>query len=126
MGASTHSTCRCRADGDADDCFSLTPLVIGDVSETELVQAFQDDAGRGEFIILSQSEQVYLQAGGEEEGPYDLEYRDGDGEHHFRCKTNVSKSEVQAAFVKYLRSDPSWKTDFEWERLEPRPWWKVW
>ncbi len=96
-----------------------------DVSEAELVAAFQDNAGRGEFVILSQGDQVYIQAGGEGEGPYDLEYRDGDAEHHFRSNQNVSKSEVPAAFRKYLRRDPSWKADFQWEKLETKPWWKV-
>ena len=96
------------------------------VSEAELIRAFEDDRGRGEFIILSQRDQVFLQAAGEQEGPYHLEYRDGDDAHHFRCRRDLSKSEVQSAFLKYLREDGSWRSDFEWERLEKKPWWKLW
>jgi hypothetical protein len=96
------------------------------VSEAELIDAFQDDARRGEFIVLSQSKEVYIQAGGEQDGPYSLEYRDGNKDRHFRCNRDVSKSEVQAVFLKYLRGESSWQSQFEWEKLETRPWWKLW
>jgi hypothetical protein len=99
------------------------------ISEAELLRAFQDDKGRGEFIILSDGDH-FIQAGGEQDGPYDMEYQEGDTAHHFRCRTDVSKSDVQAAFLKYLRRDPSWKSDFQWETLDletkPKPWWKFW
>jgi hypothetical protein len=36
------------------------------------------------------------------------------------------KAEVEGAFVKYLKRDATWKTDFQWKRLEMRPWWKFW
>ena len=106
------------------------------VTEEELVNAFQDDVGRGEFIILSQSEEVYIQAAGEGDEPYLIEYREGDEDRHFQCTQKVPKANVQSAFMKYLKGDDSWKTDFEWKPLEDepsedessenKPWWKFW
>jgi len=95
-------------------------------TEAEIRGAFADDRGRGEFIILSETDQVYLQASGEGDGPYALEYRDGSDERHFRCARDVEKPELETAFLKYLKGDPTWKTDFQWERLEMKPWWKFW
>lgn len=96
------------------------------VTEAELLQAFADDARRGEFIILSQSEQVYIQASGEGEGPYLMEYRDGSAERHYQCRQDLSKADVQAAFVSCFRGDGAWKVDWQWEPLAGKPWWKFW
>lgn len=101
------------------------------VTRSDIVEAFEDDKGRGEFIILSQSQQVYMQAAGEGYGPYTLEYREGDDESHFQCSQDLEKSQVREAFIKYLEGDESWKTSHEWKTLEQveqeaKPWWKFW
>lgn len=101
------------------------------VTEEELINAFEDDVGRGDFIILSQSEEVYIQAAGEGDDPYVMEYREGDSDHHFQCTQKLPKANVQSAFMKYLRGDDSWKTDFEWKQFENepsenKPWWVFW
>ncbi len=96
------------------------------VTEAELVEAFRDDKGRGEYIILSLDDQNYMQAAGEFDDPYTLEYREGSDEHHFQVDRDVSKEEVVAAFRKYLNRDESWRADLAWKKLENKPWWKVW
>jgi hypothetical protein len=97
-----------------------------DVSSEDIIQAFADDKGRGEFIILAQSDQVYIQAYGEGDDPFLVEYRDGDANHHFHSVDNQAKVMVQSLFLKYLDQDASWKTDIEWEQEEQKPWWKFW
>src|SRR4030095_6811795 len=57
--------------------------VFDQVTEEQLRDTFDDDKGRGEFVILSEKPEVYIQASGEGDGPYALEYRDGDADHHF-------------------------------------------
>ncbi len=96
------------------------------VTADELAQAFQDDHGRGEFIILSQSAQIYIQASGETDGPYYVEYREGDADHHFQCTQEIAKQQVQDLFMKYLEGDSSWKNDVNWKQIENKPWWKFW
>ncbi|MHC4313813.1 MAG: hypothetical protein ACYSW3_15255, partial [Planctomycetota bacterium] len=85
---------------------------------SDIIKAFQDDKSRGEFIILSQSKQVYIQAAGEGYGPYTLEFRDGDEDHHFQCTREMLKPEIQAAFIEYLKGDRSWMTNLEWKPLD--------
>ena len=106
-------------------------IVNKNVVKSDIIQAFQSDEGRGEFIILSRSSQVYIQASGEGFGPYRLEYRDGDDDHHFQCSRELSKPEVESAFMKYFEGDELWKTTLEWKPLEMgqqggKPWWKFW
>ena len=67
-------------------------------TETEIRNAFADDHGRGEFIILSDTDQVFIQASGEGDGPYTLEYREGGDDRHFQCARDAKKAEVEAAF----------------------------
>lgn len=100
------------------------------VSEEDLIRTFDNDHGRGDFIILSLGSQVYLQASGKGEGPYQMEYREGDENHHFTCTEELSKDKVKKSFLKYLEGDSSWKVDHCWEQsavfLRKKPWWKLW
>jgi hypothetical protein len=93
-------------------------MYSGIAEESDIIEAFQDDKKRGEFIILSKSEQVYIQAAGEGFGPYTLECRDGDEDNHFQCTREMSKSEVQSVFIEYLKGDRSWMTNLEWKPLD--------
>ena len=101
-------------------------LQFGQVTEEQLREAFRDDEGRGEFIILSQSPRTFIQAGGEGDGPYSLEYRDGDDEHHFQAEGDYRKDDVLRAFLWYLAGDSRWRTEFRWQKLARKPWWKIW
>ncbi len=92
-------------------------IASADATEADIRQAFADDAGRGEFIILSESDEVFLQASGEGGGPYALEYRQGSADRHFRCTRDLTKTEVERAFLQYLNRDPGWKNDFPWQPL---------
>jgi len=98
----------------------------GNATEAEVRRAFADDGGRGEFIILSQADEMYIQAAGEADDPYVMEYREGSDDRHFECTRELKKSEAEAAFLKYLKGDSTWKTDFQWKKQEKKPWWKFW
>jgi len=99
---------------------------VAEVTDSDIQAAFDDDPGRGEFIILSQSEMVYMQAGGEYEGPYTLEYQQGNLDEHYQCTEDLNKTQVQTAFIKYLNNDTTWQTDYPLEILKQKPWWKLW
>lgn len=104
----------------AGEKFSLEcaqAISSADATEADIRNAFADDRGRGEFIILSESDEVFLQASGEDDGPYVLEYREGSSDRHFRCTRGLTKAEVEDAFLKYLHRDPGWKNDFPWQPL---------
>ena len=88
------------------------------VSETQLREAFLDDAGRGHFIILSKQDEVFIQASGEGDGPYTLEYRQGDEDHHYEGGDDLDKNAVEQAFLWYLIGDTRWRTEYKWHLLE--------
>ena len=96
------------------------------ISEQQLRDAFANDQGRGEFVILSQKSEVYIQASGEDDGPYALEYRDGGDDHHFSAGESFRKAEVLQAFLWYLAGDPRWRSEFSWQKPERKPWWRFW
>jgi len=95
-------------------------------TEQEIINAFLDDTGRGEFITLYKDDQIYMLAFGEFDDLYILHYREGDKDNHFKCINELNKSEVEKAFLKYLKGDDTWKTDYQWEKMEIKPWWKFW
>jgi hypothetical protein len=94
---------------------------LAEVSAQQLREAFADDKGRGEFVILSQQPEVYIRAAGEAEGPYSLEYRDGDEDHHFSAGDAFRKEDVLRAFLWYLAGDARWRSEFPWQKLEHGP-----
>ena len=96
------------------------------VTEEQLRAAFASDAGWGEFIILSQKPETFIQAAGETEGQYTLEYRDSDADHHFSAGRTYRKEDLLRAFVWYLARDARWQSEFPWQKVERKPWWKVW
>lgn len=101
-------------------------LSFDPVTEAQLRQVFRDDASRGEFVILSTEGQRYIQANGTKNGPYCLEYRDGDDDQHFEAIGDWSKADVERAFLSYLAGDGRWKTEFPWQKPVKKPWWKFW
>lgn len=52
---------------------------------------------------------------------YFLEYQDGSTAKHYRATDNsINLERVADALSKFLRGDESWRTDFNWRRLEIR------
>ncbi|MCH8828851.1 MAG: hypothetical protein IID45_04660 [Planctomycetes bacterium] len=87
-------------------------------TQEQIENAFADDQGRGEFIILATDDGSFIQAAGEMDGPYFLEYRDESSDKHFRSTKEVTKKQVKAAFLDYFRGGSTWRESFIWEEIE--------
>ncbi len=73
-----------------------------------------------EFAILSRTPDHYMQCAAQEEpaGEYILEYQDGSLREHFEAVDRpITLQRVTVAFLKYLRGDTSWQSDFRWEKM---------
>ena len=73
------------------------------------------------FAILSIDDDTYIQCAEQGDSPneYVLEYQAGSsGEHYSAVDEPITLDRVVAAFSKYLRGDPSWRDDFEWEKMD--------
>jgi hypothetical protein len=54
-----------------------------------------------------------------EKGHYDLEYQDGSLDTHFQAVDRpITMDRVQSAFLKYLRGDQTWRSDFCWQKMD--------
>jgi hypothetical protein len=91
----------------------------------DIRNALANDKLRGEFIILSTSPQNYIQAAGDSE-PFLLEYREGSESEHYECAQDISRADLESALISYLSGDSKWRTQFQWKKLERKPWWKIW
>jgi hypothetical protein len=89
-----------------------------DVTEQTFEEVFADDSLRGEFIILEADADTFLQAGGEGNGPYTLEYKEAGKQ--FQAVGELTKQEVKEAFLDYLQGGTGWRTKHEWKALASR------
>jgi hypothetical protein len=86
-----------------------------DVTAETVEEVFADDSLRGEFIILEAEEDAFLQAGGEGDGPYTLDYREAGKQ--FRAMGELTRQEVTQAFLDYLRGGSAWHSKHEWQAV---------
>jgi hypothetical protein len=89
-------------------------------SESDIQRAFDDDAARGEYIILTADDGSYIQASGEGDGPYTLEYRNAGESVNHRADEEPSKQQVREAFLQYLRGDAKWRTSRKWTQIKTK------
>ena len=90
--------------------------VIADVAEDDILASIEGE----EFAILSADSNTYIQCAEQGEPPYEyvLEYQDGAPNRHYQAVDGpITLDRVVAAFVKYLRRDSSWRSDFRWEKM---------
>lgn len=91
--------------------------VIANASEDDIPSSIEGE----DFAILGNNPDTYLQCAEQKEPPYQyvLEYQDGSLDRHYQAVDGpITLDRVVAAFLKYLRRDSSWRSDFQWERLE--------
>lgn len=70
---------------------------------------------RDPLVILSSSDSTYIQALWTEDG-FDLEYQDGSTEQRYLASSSLSASQVEHAFVNYLRGNSDWRGQYEFKR----------
>ncbi len=105
------------AAGQTMDLELASGRVLPGVTEADLRACIEGE----EFAILSTGPNTYIQCAEQNESPYEyvLEYQDGSLAEHYRAVDEpITLDRVVSAFVKYLRGDASWRTDFQWEKLE--------
>ncbi len=90
-----------------------------DATEADINFAFDDDARRGEYLSLTAPDGSFLQAAGEDdEDEWAMTQRDEQSEEHIEVQGELTKEQVRAAFLSYLRGDSSWRSAHQWEPLK--------
>lgn len=91
--------------------------IIDDATEDDILSSIDGE----EFAILAIDANTYIQCAEQNEPPYEyiLEYQDGSVDCHFQALDGpITLDRVIAAFIKYLRQDSTWRSDFDWDRVE--------
>jgi hypothetical protein len=74
-----------------------------------------------DYAILSADSNTYIQCAERRDAPnkYEIEYQDGSLHEHYRAADGpVTMDQIISSFVKYLNGDSSWRSDFQWERMD--------
>lgn len=90
--------------------------VIQNVTEADLPTLVKDQ----EFAILATAELTFIQAAKNDDGStYILEYQDGSLAKHYQATDEtITLDRVLTAMAKCLRGDETWRTDFDWTKIE--------
>ena len=88
----------------------------------EAVIAEVEGLREGEFLILSRSDEVYMQTRFNEDGSWALEYRAGDEDHHYGLdEDETSRADVCKAMGLYI-DEGDWEGAFDWEVMDLSVW----
>lgn len=106
---------RWKSEGPAMDLSLASGRVIADAAEDDIRSAIpgEDSANLGD------DPHYYIRCAKQRESPheYALYYQYGSPAEHFRAVDRpITLDRVVSAFVKYLRRDATWQSDFRWER----------
>jgi hypothetical protein len=91
--------------------------VVIDPSEDDILASIEGE----DFAILGVDPDTYIQCAQQREPPFEyvLEYQDGSLDQHYQAVDGpITLDRVLDAFVKYLRRDSSWRSDFRWEKID--------
>lgn len=98
---------------------SAGSLSAVDAGDADVRRAFDSDSERGEFVILDAPDGSFMQAAGEGKGPFLLEHRASSGSH-IKAVGQLTKAQVEEAFLSFLHGDEAWRTKLEWEPLKKK------
>jgi hypothetical protein len=108
---------RWKSEGPALELALASGRVIADVSENEIRSAIEGE----DSATLGIDPHYYIRCAKQNEPlhEYVLEYQDGSIAHRYQARDGpIALERVVSAFVKYLRRDTTWQSDFQWERVE--------
>lgn len=70
------------------------------------------------WVVLDLGVNYYLQARVFDDGLFNVEYREGGPDRHYRAGSHQPESAVVSVFLDYLDNGNRWRTAFEWRRVE--------
>ena len=89
-------------------------------SDKEIREALSrlDTRSGDAFVILGPTDMTYIQASGDRNVGFDLEYQESTVEQHFRAKNeNITLDDVMESFTAYRAGRTDWKDKFDFRRV---------
>lgn len=84
--------------------------------KTSQVEAAVLNMARDSVVVLSETDDTYIQVWQRPDGLYQLEHRAGSPLEHFQTLT-VSADKVHTAFTAWQRDDAGWADQFTWKSI---------
>ncbi|MEO5822012.1 MAG: hypothetical protein ABIT71_16030 [Vicinamibacteraceae bacterium] len=92
-------------------------IAVDAVTETQLGEALTAmAAGELEYVILEDGEE-FLQAAGDGDGPYALQFSPASGDGLQEVPGGVTAAAMRAALQAYRRGDRDWRRPFQWSAV---------
>jgi hypothetical protein len=87
--------------------------------DAAVISAAVADLPTEEFLILGRTEEEYIQVFHNNDGSFQLEYRNGSTEEHYAADPEeIDVNDVRNAFIAYSENAENWQAPWVWERLE--------
>lgn len=94
---------------------------VPDCRDVDIERAFAGESLPGDgYVILTAPDGSVIQAAGDGDGPYTLEYIDASSDAHVVADGEPNKARVREIFLLYRRGDKRWRDIHEWRPM-PAP-----
>ena len=92
-------------------------IAVDQVGEAQLAEALAAlSRGDIEYVILEAGDE-FLQAAGEGDGPYALQFNPAGGDGLLEVPGGVDGAALRTALLAYHRGDPAWRGALRWSAL---------
>jgi hypothetical protein len=89
-----------------------------EASVIEAINSLADQSEDEAFAILSRNDSTYIQTLRTPDGLFGLEYQAGSLAEHYGCYEELDKAAIIRTFALYLRDDPRWHDERQWEKMD--------
>ena len=92
---------------------------VVDPASDQIVEAIRSlPGGMDSFVILTRSENQFLQTLGSREEGFHLEYKESETRHFVATDAEISETQLIQTFLAYLDGDDSWKRRHQWTKMK--------
>jgi hypothetical protein len=92
---------------------------VVDPTPDQIVEAIRSlPGGMDSFVILTRSENQFLQTLGSRQEGFHLEYKESEARHFVATDAEITETQLIQTFLAYLDGDDSWKRRHQWTTLK--------
>ncbi|MFJ9951715.1 hypothetical protein [Kitasatospora sp. NPDC091207] len=94
---------------------------FADLDRRDLSEALgMVDSRSGNFLVISREDEpeVFIQAFRHGQDDWQVEYREGSSDRHFRAEENQSRDRTERLLREWMSADPAWRESTSWIKLD--------
>lgn len=86
--------------------------------EVDLIRQNVEMMEGGDYAIIEQEYERYVQACRNDDGTFQLEYRAGSENEHFETTVPAGVDDVEQAFIRYVSGMDDWQQPWSWQKVD--------